>query len=193
MRPHTAAVCGKADHHIVDPPVGDEAKRFDKRRNPRHIVIDGLHEQRPLFCAELAKTRFRQGTVFHAQCIRPRIALLRYQARLDFLLARQPGELIGFERIAPRAPRIPNQQRPFLPMIAKEDIDIESAELHICSRLKWHRTDQSHRRAHVATNSIAIFYGASYIRRFEMAEYYQNSAVYRNERIRFMASTSAMS
>ncbi len=69
MRPHAAPVRGIADHHIVDAPVGDEAKGFYEGRDVGHMMIHRLHQQRPRFVSEFPKARLRQGAAFHLQLI----------------------------------------------------------------------------------------------------------------------------
>ena len=55
MRADAAAVDRVADHHVVDAPVGDEAERLEQRGHRGHVVIDGLHQQRPRLLAEPAE------------------------------------------------------------------------------------------------------------------------------------------
>lgn len=86
-----------ADHHIVDTPIGYEAKRLDQRGNLWHMVIDRLDEQRPRLVAESAKARFRERSVFRF----PRIARLHDEPRFNIFFAGEAREFIRLERIDP--------------------------------------------------------------------------------------------
>ena len=48
MRPDPALVCGEADHHIVDAPIGNETKRRDQICNGGDMMVHRLHQQRPM-------------------------------------------------------------------------------------------------------------------------------------------------
>src|SRR3546814_4911957 len=52
------------------------------------------------------------------------------EARFDALLAGEAGQLVGRQRIAPCAPRVADQQRALLPMVAQEQVDVETGEVH---------------------------------------------------------------
>src|SRR3546814_16294300 len=56
---------------------------------------------------------------------------------LNFFFACQPCEFIRLERIVPGLPGIFDQQRFLLPVIAKENVNVEIIELHTYSRRNW--------------------------------------------------------
>ena len=87
MRANSAAVGGIAHHHIVDPPVRNEAERLEQGGDLWHILVDGLNEQGPALAAELSETRLGERAVLEL----PAVARLHDQARFDLFLAGQPG------------------------------------------------------------------------------------------------------
>ncbi len=126
MRAHAAAVRGITHHHVVDPPIGDEAERRYQRGDLGHMMIDGLDEQGPRLGAELAEARFGERTVLDLPGFAGPVAHLRDQARFDLFLAGKTGQRIGVERIAPERPGIPDPQRRLLPMFGQEAADVET-------------------------------------------------------------------
>ena len=98
----------------------------DEGGNGRDMVVDCLHEQRPRLLAEPGEAALGQGAVLEV----PVAGRLDDEARFDFAFAGEPGEFVGLERVAPRLPGIPDQQRLLLPVVAQETIAVEMAQSH---------------------------------------------------------------
>jgi hypothetical protein len=84
------------------------------------VVIDGLHKQRPGLLAQLTEARFGQRPVLERQGS----TRARDQAGFYFARAGEARQLIGLERVGPRRPRVPDQQRLLLPDVAQETVDV---------------------------------------------------------------------
>ena len=126
MRSNPALVCGEADHHIVDAPVGDKSERRDEISDGRHMLVDSLHQQRPVRFAKFRQTFFALRPLLHF----PSASWLANQPRLHLFLTGQTSKLVRLKRIFPARPGITDQQRLFLPIFAQELIDVEILKVH---------------------------------------------------------------
>ena len=126
MRSNPALVGGEADHHIVDTPIGNETKRRDQVGNGGHMMVDRLHQQRPMALIKPSQPFFGQRTLLH---LPTRIGPAN-QPRFNFLFARQPRQLVRLQRVVPVAKRIADQQRFFLPIYAQKLVNVEILKVH---------------------------------------------------------------
>ena len=53
-----------ADHHIIQPPVGQEAKTFLQQGKLRYMFVDLLHQHGPMRIRQGKEIRFRERPVF---------------------------------------------------------------------------------------------------------------------------------
>src|SRR5690554_6638968 len=90
MRAHAAARSGETDHQIIDPPAGQKAELIEDLRNLRHKLVNGLHQQCPVSCRQVAIAVLGERST--AQ-LPGRSAMLEYDPRFDFLLQGQAGQL----------------------------------------------------------------------------------------------------
>src|SRR5690606_8645287 len=115
MRADSTALGRIAHHDIINPPVWNEAKRFNEGSNAWHIMIHSLNQQGPLLVTKLAKTFFTERAMLYgppAVCGR-----LRYQPRFHALFTGQASQIVWLQWIAPCRPGIFDQQRLFLPIV----------------------------------------------------------------------------
>ena len=126
MRANPALISGKADHHIVDAPIGNETERRDEIGDGGNMLVDCLHQQRPVRFAKFSQTFFALWPLLHF----PSAGWLANQARLHFFLTGQTSKLVRLKRIVPARPGIADQQRLFLPIFAQEVIDVEIMKVH---------------------------------------------------------------
>jgi hypothetical protein len=114
VRAHAAAGHRVADHHVVQPPLGDEGKRFDQLGHLGRPVVDGLHHQRP---ARVTKTLER---LKRAKLGLPLVALLVDHARFNVGLASQAGQVVGADQVSPGLEPLADHHRLLLPIVGHE-------------------------------------------------------------------------
>ena len=123
MRPHPAAIRSIAHHDVVDPPIGNEAERFDQFGHLGHVMVDSLDEQRPGTIAQSGEAVRREGALFQFPSTRRGMP---YEAGFDLRLACETRQLVRFERVGPIGPSLSDKQRAPLPGLVEETLRIES-------------------------------------------------------------------
>ncbi len=63
VRSPRASGRGQADHHVVDPPAGEEVEAFDQIGHGRNVRVHVLDEHRPVRRSECARQRTRKRAV----------------------------------------------------------------------------------------------------------------------------------
>ena len=95
MRADAAAIGGIADHHIVDPPVGDEAEWREQRGDLGDMMVNRLHQQSRWLLAQRGETRFGQRAMLH----RPTALCADDEARFDLGFTREACPFVRVQRI----------------------------------------------------------------------------------------------
>src|SRR5690554_6064197 len=131
MRADAAARSGETDHQIIDPPAGQKAELIEELRNLRHELVNGLHQQCPVPCRQVAVAVLGERTT--AQ-LPGRSAMLEYDPRLDFLLQGQAGQLVCGQRALETGKGLADEQRLLLPVIAKKLFSGHAAGQGGCGR-----------------------------------------------------------
>ena len=118
VRPHRAEARGKADHHVVDAPVGEKAEALAEARHRGDVAVDPLDEQRPMRGREGPQPARVLGSGHDLEGSRP--ALDEHEPRLDVLVAGEACELVGGQGVAEARQGASDQQRSLLPVAAQE-------------------------------------------------------------------------
>ena len=126
VRAHAAARRGVADHDVVEAPARYEVERFQQLGDFGHIVIHGLHQQRPA-----ADRQARESLlVERAMADLPRLvgAMLLDQPGFDAFLAGQARQIVRLQWRDEAGQCAADQQRRFLPVLAEKLGGREAAE-----------------------------------------------------------------
>jgi len=114
--PDPAARRGEAQHHVVEPCIGNEVELLEQRAGLLVVEVDALYQQRPLRSGRLLERPRPEGTVDDV----PASACAGHEPGLDVLATRQRPQLGGAEPIADLGQRSLHMKRLLLPVPAQE-------------------------------------------------------------------------
>jgi hypothetical protein len=122
-----AAVDGVADHHVVESPARQEREGVQQLADGGHVLVDALHEQRPVRCGQVVEVFDVERSVLDLPATTAADRGM-HEPRLDVALARQAGQQLGTHGIAPAREGAPHQERRLLPVPREEARSGQPAE-----------------------------------------------------------------